>query len=454
MRNAIERGALPIGARLPSERTLAQELRLSRSTVVAAYDRLKVERRVHTQRGSGTYIGSEAAIDTGRTISASHLISIIDNRAGPSRVVEFTVAALPGCAELAAAYEAVAPTLGDLAYTTPGYLPLGLPALRRAIAAAYTERGLETSEEQILVTTGAQQAIFLVAQLFRGRRVAMEDPTNPASIDAFRAGDADIVALDTDEDGARIAPLERLAPAGDLGAVYIATTFNNPTGTMLSAARREELVALAAEHRFTIVEDETLLDISLEAEAPPPPVASLDDEAPVISIGSACKLYWGGLRIGWIRASADVITQLYPSKAVADLGSSLVSQALCVELLDLRDRVRAERREQLTERYALVSTMLERLLPRWSWTRPRGGSSLWIALPFGSASSFTQFAARYGVKLAPGPVFSIAEGQERRIRLPFVLEPDELRAGIERLARVWELYTPHASSAIALDAVI
>lgn len=454
MREAIERGTIPFGTRLPSERALAQELGLSRSTVVAAYERLKAERRAHTVRGSGTYVGGETAIEAGRTIAAAHLISIVDNREGPSRVVEFTVAALPGSREIVRANEAVARNLGALAYATPGYLPLGLPELRRQIARTYTQRGLPTDEQQILVTTGAQQAIYLVAQLFRGLRIAMEDPTNPASIDAFRANEAEIVALEIDDDGARVAALEGLARAATPGAVYVAATYNNPTGTCLSLERRRLLVALAREHRFTVVEDETLCDISLDDAEPPPPIASLDPAAAVISIGSACKLFWGGLRIGWIRASVDVIAQLYPFKTVADLGTSLVSQALTAELLPARERVRAERRRQLNARYETITERLGRLLPRWEWRRPQGGWSLWIALPQGNAAAFAQYAARYGVKVAPGSVFAVGEGHERRIRLPFVLEPDELAAGVERLARVWEMYAPHAATAIALDAVI
>lgn len=453
MRVAIERGTLPIGARLPSERTLANQLRLSRSTVVAAYDRLKADRRVHTLRGSGTYVGGEASIPSGRTIAADHLISILDTRHEPSRLVEFTVAALPGSAELAAATASVQRYLPELARETLGYAPLGLPALRKQIAQMYTARGLETSEDQILVTTGAQQAIYLVAQLFRGERIAIEDPTNPASLDAFRANDAELLALPVDAEGADPKPIEPLSNATSPRAVYVAATYNNPTGTCLSQKRRERFIDLARKHHFTIIEDETLCDISLDAADPPAPIAALDRDAAVISIGSACKLFWGGLRIGWIRTSPDVIAQLYPLKTVADLGTSLVSQALTAELLPLRDQVRRERREQLRERFAVLEESLRRLLPDWDWVRPCGGSSLWIELPRGNAAAFAQFAARYDIKIAPGPVFSVADRHQRRLRLPFVLDPQELASGIERLTHVWTLYTPH-SMTIAFDAVI
>ena len=191
LESAILRGTIPAGTRLPSERELAQRLGISRSTVVAAYDRLKVEGRAHTQRGSGTYAGPPGPLTRGGRFTPGHLVSIVDNRDGPRQTVEFTIAALPGSREIAPAGERLAKQLERLSRETPGYLPLGLPVLRREIARGYAQRGLPTEPEQIIVTSGAQQAIALVAQLFRGDRVAMEDPTNPASLDAFRAAGAE-----------------------------------------------------------------------------------------------------------------------------------------------------------------------------------------------------------------------------------------------------------------------
>nr|QOL00324.1 2-aminoadipate transaminase [uncultured organism] len=448
---AILRGVIPAGTRLPSERDLARELVLSRSTVVAAYDRLKAEGRIHTLRGSGTYAGP--APSERDPFSAGHLLSIVDNRELPRQTVEFTIAALPGSREIAPAAARLAAKLGPMSERTPGYLPLGLSSLRREIAQIYTRRGLPTDPEQIIVTSGAQQAIALVAQLFRGSRVAMEDPTNPASLDAFRAAGAEISAVAVDGDGARVDDLDRIPPGEQPRAVYVASTFNNPTGTAISLARRQKLAALSRSEGWTIIEDETLCDISLHDAPLPPAIAALDPAAAVYSIGSACKLFWGGLRIGWVRGSGDLATRLAPLKIVADLGTSLVGQALCAELLPLRDRVRAERREQLQLRYGTLADALARSLPSWTWNEPRGGSSLWIELPYGDSASFAQDASRAGVTLAPGAAFSSTERHARRLRVPFVLDPDILRAGVDRLARVWEAYAPRVTT-LPLDAVV
>jgi DNA-binding transcriptional MocR family regulator len=450
---AVLRGTIASGVRLPSERELAARLGISRSTVVAAYDRLKAEGRAHTQRGSGTYAGPPGPLARGGRLSAGHLVSIVDNRDGPRQIVEFTIAALPGSREIAPAGERLAKQLERLSRETPGYLPLGLPALRREIARGYAARGLPTEPEQIIVTSGAQQAIALVAHLFRGERIAMEDPTNPASLDAFRAAGADIVAIGVDADGMSVDELERLPAARMPAAIYVATTYNNPTGTVLSGERRQRLAERAETEGWTIVEDETLCDISIHDVDPPPPIAALGSGATVLSIGSACKLFWGGLRIGWVRGDAQVISRIAPLKIVADLGTSLVGQALCAELLPLRDRVRAERRAQLNLRYRTLVAALERELPSWTYNEPRGGSSLWIELPHGDSASFALEAARFGVTLAPGPVFSSAERHARRLRLPFVLDPDVLLAGVDRLAAAWSAYAPRAAT-LPLDAVV
>jgi DNA-binding transcriptional MocR family regulator len=449
---AIARGTLPPGTRLPSERDLADRLGLSRSTVVAAYDRLKDDGRIHTQRGSGTFVGAPVRSREGHFLPG-HLLSIVDNRDGPRQTVEFTIAALPGSREIAPAGERLARHLGTLSLETPGYLPLGLPALRREIARLYEKRGLPTDPDQIIVTSGAQQAIALVAQLFRGARVAMEDPTNPASIDAFRAAGTDLIPIPVDADGACVDDLAALAPAEAPRAVYIATTFNNPTGTMLSAQRRRTLAESARREGWTIIEDETLCDISIDEAPVPAPIAALETAGDVLSIGSACKLFWGGLRIGWVRGNHRLIGAIAPLKIVADLGTSLVGQALCAELMPLRERVRAERRAQLRTRYRTLTGALARALPDWTWSEPRGGSSLWIALPHGDSAGFALEAARYGVTLAPGNAFSSTDRHGRHLRLPFVLDPADLREGVARLASAWNAYAPGAA-ALAHDTIV
>jgi len=144
--------------------------------------------------------------------------------------------------------------------------------------------------------------------------------------------------------------------------------------------------------------------------------------------------------VGWIRAPRPQIAQLGRLKAVADLGTSLVSQAIAVHLLHDGDRIRRLRRREVAGRLAVLQDLLPRGLPDWSWRRPAGGLTVWARLPDGSASDLAQVARRHGVLIAPGPVMSATGRFDDYVRLPFDYPPETLREGIGRLARAWRAY--------------
>jgi DNA-binding transcriptional MocR family regulator len=188
-----------------------------------------------------------------------------------------------------------------------------------------------------------------------------------------------------------------------------------------------------------VIEDNTVADLSLGGE-PPLPLAAYARGAHITLVGSLSKVFWAGLRVGWIRAPRPVIAQLGRLKAVADLGTSLVSQAIAVHLLHDGDRIRRLRRREVAERFAVLQDLLQRGLPDWSWRRPEGGLTVWAQLPDGSSSDFAQIARRYGVLIAPGPVMSATGRFDDYVRLPFDYQPETLREGIGRLARAWQEY--------------
>ena len=144
--------------------------------------------------------------------------------------------------------------------------------------------------------------------------------------------------------------------------------------------------------------------------------------------------------MGWIRAPRPLIARLGRLKAVADLGTSLVSQAIAVHLLHDGDRIRRLRRREVAGRLAVLQDLLPRGLPDWSWRRPAGGLTVWARLPDGSASDLAQVARRHGVLIAPGPVMSATGRFDDYVRLPFDYPPETLREGIGRLARAWRAY--------------
>jgi DNA-binding transcriptional MocR family regulator len=299
-----------------------------------------------------------------------------------------------------------------------GYFPLGYPPLRRAVAAHLEARGLPTTEEQ----------------------------TFPGAIDAFRTVGARILTVPVGDRGADVGLLAETIAHSAVHAVYLMATFHNPTGAVMAEDARRELARLSQTAGIPIVEDDTLADMALTTAAPRP-ISAFAHHAPVISIGSLSKLFWAGLRIGWIRGPISVIAQLGQLKAVSDLGTSLVSEAVAVALLPQVEQVLQHRRRELTDRLALLQGDLERLLPNWHWRPPPGGLSVWARLPYGNALELGQVASRHGVLVAPGLAMSATDGFRDFIRLPFDHEPQVLENGLRRLAGAWEEYRARAEPA-------
>lgn len=445
LRSAIRRGELPAGARLPTERALAAALAVSRGTVVAAYDALREDEWVGSRQGSGTWVRRDAPVERIADHRLPHLRSASSFRGlieGPTDAIDLSPACLPGSdvvtQELMA--KAMDDLVGELAGT--GYAALGYGALRRAIASYMSSAwGLQTTEEQILVTTGAQQAFGLVTALLArpGDAVVVEDPGFLGALDVLAAAGARAAPAPVGPQGVRVGALSDVVTAEGARLVYLVPTFQNPTGTVLPEAARREVARLADELPIVVVEDQTLADLTLERE-PPAPIAVHASEGSVLTIGSLSKLFWGGLRVGWIRAPEHLIARLARLKLVADLGSSMVSQVLAARLLEDVERAKAVRRAQLGERLQVLSGTLREQLPSWRWDRPAGGLALWVRLPFGDARELALAAQRHGVLVLPGPATSPDGGFADHLRIPFVHNPPDIREGVARLARAWEEY--------------
>lgn len=448
LRSAVLRGDLASGSRVPAERNLARLLAVSRTTVVSAYEILRQEGWLESRQGSGTSVRSaprRAALrgEEPATSFRRHPVyrSLIE---GASGMIEFLGAHLPGTGAIPEEIVSLKDGVARLA-RDHGYLPAGLPELRRAIAARLEARGLPTREEQILVTSGAQQAIGLVGSLFlqRGDAVALESPTYLGAMDIFTNAGAHLVPIPVGERGVGADALRGIVARASPRLVYLVPTFHNPTGSLLSEATRREIARLADETEVPVVEDDTLADLTLGPE-PPPPIAAFSREGPVLTVGSLSKILWGGLRIGWIRAAEPILARLTRLKILTDLGCSVLSQVAAVELLGRIDSIRRARRREVRTKYGRMARLLRTFLPSWSWTPPAGGLSLWIKLPHGDATGFAQIALRHGVAVVPGPLASPdAEGSDR-LRLPFVHDAETMTEGIKRLARAWRAYSGEA----------
>jgi DNA-binding transcriptional MocR family regulator len=460
-------GELPAGLRLPPERDLAATLCVSRNTVAAAYQLLRDEGMAESRQGAGTRIvphrTTPAAVHRANGFFAGLLeTAVVD--------ADLTLAVVDCAPQVAAALADPATVLdlaGRRAVTgTSGYFPLGLPALRAAIAGHLTDRlGLPADPAQVIVTTGGQQAIDLLirCEVLPGQPVAVEDPTFPGALDALYRAGARMIRMPA---GTGLDPerLEHVVRTHNPAMVYLIPTHHNPTGLVMPAGHRRRVARLAAMHPNTLfVDDMTLAELPLRDNPPPPPLAAFSLQQPnLVSIGSLSKLYWGGLRTGWIRASAGLIARVAAAKAAADLGSVAFQQAITAALLnDGHDDIVKWRGEWLRARHDALTGALRAALPEWTWPEPAGGLTLWVRLPrseepagpAGPADSgaFAQAALRHGVAVVPGRLLSASSSgasgsgtsgsagdigpASEYLRLAFTRAPDVLARSALALAR-------------------
>lgn len=454
---AIDLGLLPPGTRLPAERELARALALSRTTIVAAYDRLRLSGLVRSRQGSGTRVAarrpglSQPYLTSLESVGADPIVVPSIGSELPSvglltplvdDAIELTVGALPAAPHVAEAMDiAVREDLPRLLLDF-GYDPFGLPALRVQIAAHLRRLGVPTDPDQVLITSGAQQALHLVGSQLGGpgASVIMENPTYIGAIDAFRTTGNRLIPVPVDPEGGRVDVMGLLAAGAPVRMVYVIPTFQNPTGSVMPEARRRELARMAGEYGFQVIEDLTP-DLTIGVDSPPP-IAAFDPGDRVITVGSLSKLAWGGLRVGWVRAPRADIDRLVAGKIVADHSSSLISQAIGARIFERLDEVAARSRAASKERREVLTAALRERLPDWTWTEPLGGLSLWVRLPGADAVAFSRLAAGLGVVVRPGPLASPDGGFRDHIRIAYGSEPDRLVDGVERLAAAWAAYAP------------
>ena len=213
---------------------------------------------------------------------------------------------------------------------------------------------------------------------------------------------------------------------------YLIPDFQNPTGFLMSDAERARYAAALQATRTVAVVDETLQPTNLSVDAMPAPFAS--HAADAITIGSASKMFWGGLRVGWIRAPQPLVERIIRARVSIDLGSSLFDQLVVTELLG-KAEVLAQRREQLRAQRDALASLLRRHLPTWRFRLPAGGLALWARLPEGSSTRLAASVEREGVFLAPGPVFAAEGGSDTWLRIPYTKPEAQLTAAVQRIVK-------------------
>jgi DNA-binding transcriptional MocR family regulator len=435
LRLLILDGRLPIGIKLPGERHLAAALGVSRTTVSAAYAELRQHGFTSSQHGSGTVTRLpgeqarpyESAPDAGE--------------------IDFSIAALPAPKEVHAAY---LQALAELPRYLPGtgYEPLGLAQLRTAIAERYSRRGARTSPDEILVTQGAQHGLTLLLGIFArpGNQVVVDHPTYSKALEAISNASCRAVPVPLLAGGWDVEQLRGALSQTGARLAYLLPDFHNPTGRCMDEFTRARVARVAAELDRHLLIDETMSDLWLDGP-PPAPLAAFDQRGKIITLGSLGKSFWGGMRIGWVRANREVIATLAASRAANDMGSPILEQLAAAALLDNPDESLADRRTAVREQRDHLVKLVRERLPDWKFEIPPGGLSVWAELPHPVSTALAVAARELNVRLAPGSRFGVDGAFERYVRLPYALPKEELTDVVERLVLAWDRTRSNRSAA-------
>lgn len=327
--------------------------------------------------------------------------------------------------------------------TTEGYRPL-----REMIARHISRFSSEVGADNILITSGSQQALDFVGRLFvnRGDYIVVESPTYLGALQAWNAYGAQYIPVRADEHGMIVDELEAALRVGPK-FIYVLPNFQNPSGSTLSLERRKQLVKIADKYGVPIIEDDPYGQLRYEGEHIPSIVA-LDSEyrgpngghysGNVIYLSTFSKLLAPGLRLGWVIAPVEVIQKLVMSKQAADLHTSSFNQYVAHEVAKggfLDEHVKTIRATYKERRDVMVEMMEEMFPAGVTWRKPKGGMFLWSILPEGMDSAeVLKRAVEKKVAFVPGEAFHPTGGGKNTMRLNFSYSsPETIREGITRL---------------------
>jgi DNA-binding transcriptional MocR family regulator len=431
IRLLIVDGRLTAGVRLPSERELAAATGVSRTTTAKVYAELREAGLLHSRRGSGSVVRVPYAES-----SASTLIAMPHDGTG----LALNYAAPVAPAGLGRAFEAAIARLPGLLSTT-GYLPDGLPALRERLAERYESRGLPTSPEQIIVTSGALGAVSLIARAFieRGDRVLVESVSYPHTHEAFTSAGARLAHLPVVADSPwDVETAVAMLSSGHHLAAYLIPDFHNPTAAVMATDDRGRLAEAMRRSGTMAVIDESLRDVNLDGVELPPSWGHFDDNA--LLVDSASKTIWGGLRVGWIRAPLDLVMPLVQARMTHDLGTAAFEQLVLAEVLADPEPVMRRALDGFRDQRDHLVDLLAEHVPDIDVVRPAGGLSVWAGLPDHNSTRLVAAAREHGLLLTPGPRFftGAPTAGEAYLRLPYTQSRAVLEDAVHRLAKAYE----------------
>jgi DNA-binding transcriptional MocR family regulator len=453
---AIEAGELEPGAKLPPTRELAAQAEVNHLTAARVYRKLAELGYVTAQVGRGTFVrnlvpaGSAAHGDDWQVYAlppdeisySEQVLADTFSLAGRDDVISLAVGwpspSTYPTSQLAAITAEVFEEVGGQALS---YLPAeGLFDLREQLAARGREYGYAEDADEIVITSGAQQAIALTVQaiLEPGDVAVVESPTFIGLMTAMRATGARVIGVPVDEHGIDVDALERLLARHEVKLVGLQSACQNPTGRSISEERRKRLAELAVERNFFVLEDRVYADMHFDRRV----VRPLRELAPahVIYVNSISKVVGGGLRTGWVAARGALRERIAMLKLEADFHSPTLIQHVAARYLasGAYDSHVTSTIPFYRERRDALMDALERHLPgEYHADPPEGGHHVWVTLarPLDERALYSE-AARNALAFTPGGAVTAERRSQTSLRLSFsLLEPEQLDEGVRRLAR-------------------
>jgi DNA-binding transcriptional MocR family regulator len=481
VRALVLAGTLTAGMRLPPEREMATALSVNRTTVTRAYQELVADGLVEPRGSAGTVVRSpeEPGALAAQPPWLLTLPALGEGSLGPEPMLLRDVAAAsgrPGMVSLAAGVPGLEllpvddlracldDALSRWGRSAMGYGEVeGFAPLREILAARMAGGRLVGPGDGVLVVAGATQGLALAARVLvePGDEVVVEAPTYVGTLQTFALAGARLIGVPVDGDGIRTDLLEGILARRRVRLVVVQPSYHNPTGALLSAARRERLLALARRFAVPVLEDDPYHELGFGAGPGP---LKLDDRAgSVIYLGTFSKSVCPGIRVGWMVAPRPVLARLVLAKQFADLNTSAVGQLMLAEFLDSGRHERhlkvcravyRERRDVLLRELATVAGHLE------TPPAPPGGFFLWCRLRAGpQARLLAALAAREGVAIVAGEAFVAASERGQtgadRVRLSYAgCTPGQTAEGVHRLRAALEQLPAAATSAPSGTAVV
>jgi 2-aminoadipate transaminase len=319
----------------------------------------------------------------------------------------------------------------------------GLPRLCDFVASVCRSRGIDCGVDDVLLTTGSQQALDLIAHtlLDPGDVVLVELPTYIGGTSSFYARSAELAGVAQDDDGIIPGSLAEVAARTKPKLLYTIPNFQNPSGRLMTQQRRAEVLRIADEHDFLVIEDDPYGELVYVREADTLAMKSRDDDDRVIYLGSFSKILAPGLRCGWIVAAPELLAKLEIAKQAADLCSGMLDQSIVDEFTAAGElpvqieRVRAFYRQK---RGTMLEALEKHFGSRATWTPADGGLFTFVTMRDDiDTAARVPDAVASGVAYVPGTPFFVDGSGRSTMRLTFAKEPDErIREGIKRLAGV------------------